>query len=32
MADGSVHSISPGISNKAFWGMMTMAGGEVFGD
>ena len=32
MADGSVHSISPGISNTAFWCMMTMAGGEVFGD
>jgi hypothetical protein len=29
MADGSVHSIAPGVSNTAFWGMMTMAGGEV---
>jgi type II secretory pathway pseudopilin PulG len=31
-ADGSVHTLSPGIAPAAFWGLVTPDGGEVPGD
>ena len=30
--DGSVRTLSPGISESVFWGLVTPAGGEVAGD
>ena len=30
--DGSVRTLSPGIDESVFWGLVTPAGGEVPGD
>lgn len=31
-ADGSVHTLSPGVAPAVFWGLVTPDGGEVAGD